>query len=75
MASVQMTVKGMSCQGCVRSIERRLTATPGVQHVSVRLETGLADIDFDDSVINAGSIERVIEDLGFDVVYGMGKHG
>lgn len=73
MASVQMTVKGMSCQGCVRSIERRLAVTPGVHSASVNLENGLADIDFDDSQITADSLEKVIEDLGFDVVHGMGK--
>jgi len=73
MTSVQMNVQGMSCAGCARSIERRLTATPGVQSVSVNLESGVADITFDETVTDAHSLEKVIESLGYDVVYSMGQ--
>ena len=72
MVTIQMTVKGMSCSGCANSITRRLNATPGVQSASVDLDSGIADITFDDAVTDAYSLEKVIESLGFDVVYSMG---
>jgi len=73
MASVQMTVKGMSCSGCARGIERRLNATPGVQSASVDLDAGSASITYDETVTDAYSLEKVIESLGFDVVHSMGR--
>jgi len=73
MATIQLTVKGMSCSGCVNSVTRRLNSTPGVQSAAVDLDSGIANIDFDDTVTDANSLEKVIESLGFDVVYGMGR--
>jgi len=73
MTSIEMTVKGMSCMGCVNSITRRLNSTPGVTSVSVSLDSGIASITYDDNVTDAGSLEKVIESLGFDVVYSMGR--
>jgi copper chaperone CopZ len=73
MTSIELTVKGMSCMGCVNSIERRLAATPGVLTASVELETGVASVTFDENVTDAYSLEKVIESLGFDVVYSMGR--
>jgi copper chaperone len=73
MADVQFNVKGMSCMGCARSIERRLNSTPGVQNVSVDLDAATASVTFDDTVTDTYSLEKVIEALGFDVVYSMGR--
>ncbi|MHB0939792.1 MAG: heavy-metal-associated domain-containing protein [Armatimonadota bacterium] len=73
MATIQMTVKGMSCSGCANSITRRLNSTPGVQSASVDLDSGIANITFDDTETDANSLEKVIESLGFDVIYSMGR--
>ncbi len=74
MTTVQFSVKGMSCSGCARSIERKLASTPGVQTATVDLDHALANVDFDEHVTDANSLEKVIESLGFDVLYSMG-HG
>jgi len=73
MATIQLTVKGMSCSGCVNSVTRKLNVTPGVQSASVDLESGIADITYDDKETDAYSLEKAIESLGFDVVYSMGR--
>lgn len=70
MASIQFAVQGMSCAGCAQSVERRLMSTPGVRSASVELATGKADIDYDETITNPNSLEKVIEALGFDVSYG-----
>ncbi len=74
MASVSFNVHGMSCTGCAQSIERRLMATAGVQAVSVDYVAGTANIDYDENATNPNSLEKVIEMLGFDVLYGTGRH-
>ena len=73
MASVQFTVHGMSCSGCARSIERRLATTPGVQSSSVDLDSQLATITYDERETSPDTLEKVIESLGFDVLYSMGR--
>lgn len=67
MASVVFAVKGMSCSGCARSIERKLLATPGVQSAAVDLEAATANVTFDDAVTDAHALEKAVEGLGFEV--------
>ena len=44
---IELPVTGMSCAACARTIENRLSATPGVVNASVNFATGAATIDFD----------------------------
>ena len=74
MESIQFNVRGMSCQGCAGSVERRLRATPGVFTATVELAAGIANISYDETVTNADALAKVVASLGFDVVYGEGKY-
>ena len=73
MTAVTFNVRGMSCTGCAQSIERRLLTTAGVQSASVDLSAGAAVVDYDENVTTTDSLEKVIESLGFDVLYNTGK--
>lgn len=73
MATVSYNIQGMSCTGCAQSIERRLLSTPGVQQATVDLASATANVTFDDTITSPNSLEKVIENLGFDVVYSMGR--
>jgi len=73
MTSIRFNVRGMSCTGCAQSIERRLLTTTGVQSASVDLSAGEAVVDYDENVTNPNSLEKVIESLGFGVLYSTGK--
>lgn len=56
-------VGGMTCGGCVRSVERALqTALPGVA-VQVVLEPGAVTVSGEHE---AAAVEKAIEDAGFD---------
>ncbi|MFD2216546.1 copper chaperone CopZ [Metabacillus endolithicus] len=70
MANVtkSMTVKGMSCNHCVNSIEGSLAQLNGVQSVKVDLKQELVDVSYDDEVVNAQDIYSEIEEIGYDVV-------
>ena len=73
MATAIFNIHGMSCSGCANSIQRRLQSTPGVTSTDVNLAGGMATVEYDDALTNQNSLEKVIEDLGYDVVYGMGR--
>lgn len=55
-------VKGMSCQGCVKSVERVVSALEGVRAVIVTLEPGKVEVE---GSVDAGRVVEVIENAGF----------
>ncbi|MCZ6888166.1 MAG: cation transporter [Gammaproteobacteria bacterium] len=67
MQRAEIQVQGMSCDGCVTSVQNALTNRPGVTAANADLETGTVVIDFDPEVIQRASLEEAIEDAGFDV--------
>jgi copper chaperone CopZ len=44
-SNVELQVKGMTCQGCVRSIEMKLAKVPGVESARVDLGAGRATVE------------------------------
>ena len=51
----ELTVSGMTCDGCVRAVKRVLARVPGVTEVAVDLDTGRAQ------VTGEAAPERLIE--------------
>ena len=70
MISIQLHIDGMSCNGCARSIERRLNSTAGVASAAVDFRKGAADISYDEHALTQDLLEKAIEDLGFRVSSG-----
>ncbi|KAI8885006.1 copper-translocating P-t [Backusella circina FSU 941] len=62
---VQLSVEGMTCQSCVRSIHGALSKLEGIQSVLVRL--GSVSVDYDPQQLSETLIVETIEDCGFDV--------
>ncbi len=46
-SSIVFSVRGMSCQGCVRNVTAAVQSVPGVARVSVKLEIGRAEVDWE----------------------------
>ena len=59
-------IAGMTCQGCVRSVNSALGAAAGVAAVEVSLEHAQAKVSFDPAVTNLAALREVVEDAGFD---------
>ena len=58
-------IKGMSCQHCVASVTKALSAIPGISNIKVDLDKGKAvfDGEADRKIVHAA-----IESIGFEVV-------
>ncbi len=67
MASATIKVDGMTCGGCVKSIENALNEQAGVQKVTADLDARTVAVDFDTNLIQQAGIEQAIEKAGFDV--------
>ncbi len=64
---IDLPVTGMSCASCARTIEKGLSAAPGVLHASVNFATGAATIDFDPRKTARPKLAGVVEQLGYHV--------
>jgi len=64
---LKMTVHGMTCGSCARSVERKLTATPGVHKATVDLLNQNATIDYDAAAVQPEALAAAVRQLGFEV--------
>jgi len=67
MNEIVLSVTGMTCGGCVNSVQKVLTALPGVQRVEVTLTPGQARVVVDPARIDRAALVRAIVDAGFGV--------
>ena len=66
MANITLTVKGMSCMGCVKSVKGVLEAIKGVSKVDVDLARGKTINEYD-APIDVSVFENAIDEAGFEV--------
>lgn len=59
---------GMSCDACVRSIERKLSRVAGVESARVNLGTGKATVEYDDSRARVDQLIAAVEQIGYHAV-------
>lgn len=64
-AKLEMQVEGMTCQGCVRSVEMKLCGVPGVDYAHVNLGAGHVTVEFDDDRTNPQTLLSAVEQIGF----------
>ncbi|XP_065178991.1 copper-transporting ATPase 2-like [Sycon ciliatum] len=62
----EISVDGMTCNSCVKSIEQMVGDSAGVQSISVSLQAKKATVCFDPAAVSASTIAERIEDMGFD---------
>jgi len=67
MENTQIKVAGMTCGGCVKSIQNALSARDGVSSATADLESGIVSVDFDPAQIQQPQLEQAIVDAGFDI--------
>jgi len=57
------TVQGMSCEHCVAAVSESLAALPGVERVSVDLDSGRALVD--GTEIEDAAVAAAVEEAGY----------
>ena len=67
MEKIELKVEGMTCGGCVKSIQNALNGRKGVDNAVADLEAGTVAIEFDGKLIQRSVLEQAIVDAGFDV--------
>lgn len=67
METVTLSVKGMSCMGCVKSVKKVLEPIAGVQGVEVSLEDARATIRYEPGQAVPEQFKAAIRDAGYEV--------
>ena len=79
IASIFLSIEGMTCSACTSAVEHALNDTPGVLSASVALlPQGSAKVSFDSNATGPRTIISAVEDCGFgcSLLYvGDGKEG
>jgi len=67
MTTETITVKGMTCGGCVNSVTKALKGVAGVQEATVDLAEATATVTFDDTQTSVTALKEAVEDAGYDI--------
>ncbi len=65
--TLHLSVKGMSCDHCVRTVEHALSSTPGVTKATVDLQGGSATVEYDVDLVRPEVLAAAVRDLGYEV--------
>lgn len=68
MENLTLTVKGMTCMGCVKSVKNVLEPIPGVASVNITLDNGQVAISYDPAKAGIDQFRTAIQDAGYEVV-------
>ena len=68
MENIVLSVKGMTCGGCVNSVKRVVESVAGVSQADVVLETGKVSIAYDPALAMPEHFKAAIQDAGYQVV-------
>ena len=63
MSHIKLKVEGMTCNGCVKSLEKAFSEEPNISSAQVDLANKIAEVD---SNIDPEAIVRIVEGLGFE---------
>lgn len=65
--SVSISVTGMKCGGCEKTVTTALTAIVGVISVNASFENKTVDVEFEPTKTDLDALEDAITDAGFTV--------
>lgn len=65
MATVTLTITGMTCDHCVESVARALKGVKGVYGALVELDRGAAEVDFDEARATPERLIAAVETAGY----------
>jgi len=68
MKTTVLKVNGMSCEHCVKSITKAVSALPGIGSVKVDLNAMTVSVEHDPDQSPLDKIKTEIEDQGYDVI-------
>jgi len=66
MKKIILAIGGMSCSACSNGLEKYLLKQKGIQNASVNLVMANALIEYDETILDQGKIEKFVQEAGFE---------
>ena len=67
MEKLTLTIKGMSCNHCVKSLTKELTKLKSAANILVTLDDNSATLEYDPAVLALPEIHAAVTEAGFEV--------
>ncbi len=64
MEEIKLSVTGMSCGHCKKSVETALNDLTGVKSAEVDLDAEVVSVEFDESALEESELKKAIEAAG-----------
>jgi copper chaperone len=68
METTTLKIRGMTCGGCVASVQRVLREIDGVQRADVSLAESSATVQYEPARVKPADLHVAIADAGYEVV-------
>jgi copper chaperone CopZ len=65
-SKAEIRIEGMTCDGCVRSIELKLSGIEGVGYAHVNRGAGVATVEYDDEKATPDKFVAAVKQIGFE---------
>lgn len=66
MKTVRLNVSGMTCGHCRETVEKALTNQRGVRNATVHLESGAAEVEFEEGAVAPEQLVEVVRGSGYE---------
>lgn len=66
MTTTRLKVSGMTCGHCVQSVEKALRNQSGVRSATVHLESGTAEVEYEESQVVPEQLIAAVEEEGYN---------
>ena len=67
MERIELKVEGMTCGGCINSVQNALNQRNGIRSATADLDSGIVTVEFDSAIIQQPVIAAAITEAGFEV--------
>lgn len=64
--TILLSIEGMTCQSCVKTITEKMSSKTGVNKINVSLKKNNALIEFDSNYVDVSFLCQSIEEMGFE---------
>ncbi len=68
MKTEKINVYGMTCEHCVKTVIKAISAINGVQSANVSLKDKYADVVYDENIVNIKDIVNAIDEAGYSTI-------
>jgi copper chaperone CopZ len=65
LSTVQLRITGMTCEHCVRRVDRALRGLKGVRDVFVDRAAGMARISFERTLVDSATLQAAVVKSGY----------